>query len=108
MIAFRLSFVGVCAALLAGCATDGHAPASQRAAAVRCDDAVTQGTGFGQGEARAVAVASMRNQVGDVRGYLVSQGASRVHPTARSVRCHNHPFGGGLVQCTAVTRFCGR
>jgi hypothetical protein len=97
--------------LLSGCATQGNNSSSSRAreipGQIRCDEAVSQGVGFGQGQARAVAVSGLRNQLDDVRGYLVSQGIRRVRPTGKSVSCHNHPFGGGLVQCTAVTRFCG-
>ena len=109
MINYRLAFASACcAALLAACATENRAPNGTRSTALRCDDAVSRGVGFGQGQARAVAVASMRNQVGDVRGYLVSQGARHVRSTNQSVTCRSHAFGGGLVQCTAVTRFCGR
>jgi ABC-type Fe3+-hydroxamate transport system substrate-binding protein len=108
--AAALSFAlpAVMAVLLSGCATNGNNSSNSRSSQIRCDEAVSQGVGFGQGEARAVAVSGLRNQVGDVRGYLVSQGVRRVRPTGKSVSCHNHPFGGGLVQCTAVTRFCGR
>lgn len=91
--------------LAGGCVT---APTSApQKYVMRCDEAVTQGTAFGRGEARAIAVNSLKNQVGDVRGYLVSQGLRRVRPVERSVTCRPHALGNGLVQCTAVTRFCG-
>ena len=96
------------AVLLSGCATYSNNSSNNRASQIRCDEAVSQGVGFGHGQARAVAVSGLRNQLDDVRGYLVSQGVRRVRPTGKSVSCHSHPFGGGLVQCTAVTRFCGR
>jgi hypothetical protein len=108
MIDIRFGLAAVLAIPLAGCATHGNNSSSGNASQIRCDEAVAQGVGFGKGQARAVAVSSIRNQVDDVRGYLVSQGVRHVRPTDKSVTCHNHPFGGGLVQCTAVTRFCGR
>ncbi len=98
--------VSVALSVIAGGCVTAPAPATQKYV-MRCDEAVTQGTAFGRGEARAIAINSLRNQIGDVRGYLVSQGLRRVRPTERSVSCRPHALGGGLVQCTAITRFCG-
>jgi hypothetical protein len=108
MIKLRFEFAVLAAVVLSGCATQGDNVSTRRAAKIRCDEAVAQGVGFGQGQARAVAVSSIRNQVDDVRGYLVSQGAVHIRAIDKSVTCRPHTFGGGLVQCTAVTRFCGR
>jgi hypothetical protein len=96
------------AAALAGCATVSNDQTQVRKSSNRCDDAVAQGTAFGRGQAQAIAVNSLRNQVGDVRGYLLSQGLHRIRPAERSLTCRRSALGYGLIECTAVTRFCGR
>lgn len=110
MVQFRIAFPILALSALvvvigAGCATNERAP--QRTSQIGCDEAVAQGTAFGRGQARAIAVNSLANQAGDVRGYLLSQGFRQIRATGRSVTCRTHPFGNGLQQCTAVARFCG-
>lgn len=105
-VSYRVAVSLAVGVFAAGCVT--YSPYQNQTSAMRCDEAVTQGTAFGHGAARAIAVNSLKNQIGDVRGYLVSQGVRRVRPAERSVTCRPHALGGGLIQCTAVTRFCGR
>ncbi|MEQ1651570.1 MAG: hypothetical protein ABL897_03690 [Hyphomicrobium sp.] len=105
MILFRTCVSILALTLVSACASYDAAPPRQ--SAIGCDEAVTQSTAFGRGQATAIAVNSLRHQVSDVRGYLLSQGFRHVRPAGRSVTCRLHPFGAGLVQCTAVARFCG-
>jgi hypothetical protein len=104
---FRVCCAAVALGLLSGCASSGQNSNRVQTDPIRCDDAVSQGTAFGRGAARAIAVNSLRNQVADVRGYLLSQGLRRVRPANRSVTCRPSGLGYGLIQCTAVTRYCG-
>jgi hypothetical protein len=106
MVKVSVLLIAGVALLASGCATNAPGPA--RNASLRCDEAISQGTAFGPGEARAIAVNSLKHQVDDVRGYLLAQGLHRVRPAERSVTCGPSALGAGLVQCTAVTRFCGR
>ena len=106
MLSYRSVLAASAIAAAAGCAT--NAPTASHNPTFRCDEAVSQGTAFGRGQARAIAVNSLRYQVDDVRGYLLGQGLHRVRPAERSVTCSPSALGAGLVQCTAVTRFCGR
>ena len=77
-----------------------------------CEDAVADAIGPGRGQARAVAVAAMRQQFAEVKGYLVGTGFRRVkaHPT--QVSCKSYALATtvltGWMQCTASTRFCVR
>lgn len=98
----------VCCGLLPGCVT---APRMQRTPSyskLKCDEAVGTGIGYGRGSARAVAESSARQQLGDVRGYLLASGASRVRPSGSEVTCRPYALGGGLTQCVSVVRLCGR
>lgn len=108
MTSVRIASAAALAAIVAGCATESEAPRSARTSAFLCENAVSKGVGFGPGEARAVAVAGVHDQAGEVRGYLINQGIHHVRVTERSAACQPHAFGGGLVQCTAITRYCGR
>lgn len=107
MFPLRIAYFGLALplVLVSGCAS--YDPAPQRPAAIGCDEAVTQASAFGRGQARAIAVNSLQHQTGEVRGYLLSQGFRHIRPTGRSVTCRSHPLGNGLQQCTAVARFCG-
>jgi hypothetical protein len=108
MTRVRIASAVALAAIVSGCATESEAPRSTKSSSLVCEDAISQGVGFGEGEARAVAAAGVHDQTSDIRGYLVSQGIHRVRATERSVTCRPHAFGGGLVKCTAITRYCGR
>lgn len=99
-------FFALVLAAVAGCATETRNTASQKPD--RCDEAYSKATGFGAGQARAVAVNSARGQTTEVRGYLVSQGFRHIRPVANTVTCGPSALGSGLTDCTAVTRYCGR
>jgi hypothetical protein len=101
----RPTVAAVVVVLVAGCAS--YEPAPQQQSALGCDEAVSQGSAFGRGPARAIAINSLRYQIDDVRGYLLNQGFRHVRPAKRTVTCLDHAFGYGFVQCTAVARLCG-
>jgi hypothetical protein len=94
--------------LLAACVTAPEIRQPVSTSKLRCDEAVASAVGFGRGEARAIAENSARQQAGDVRGYLLSSGVSRVRRAGSQVSCRPFALGGGLTQCVAVHRFCGR
>lgn len=105
LLIIRPVFAGAMVLFGSGCAS--YEPAPRQQAALGCDEAVSQGSAFGRGQARAIAVNGLRYQIDDVRGYLLNQGFRHVRPAECSVTCRDHPFGYGLVQCTAVARLCG-
>lgn len=94
--------------VLSGCVTAPQAPRPTTSSSLRCDEAVGQAVSFGRGQARVIAERSARQQVSDVRGYLLGTGISRVRPAGSEVTCRPYALGGGLTQCVAVLRFCGR
>lgn len=95
-------------AALTGCVTAPQAPRPAATSGVTCDEAVGQAVSFGRGQARAIAGRSARQQISDVRGYLLGTGSSRVRPAGSQVTCRPYALGGGLTQCVAFLRFCGR
>lgn len=73
-----------------------------------CEVAAGQGTSVSPNAARAIAEAGVRQETADVRGALLVSGLHHIRAEPGSVSCHPYVLGGGLTQCTATRRFCGR
>ncbi len=96
------------AMLAAGCATVPGPERQHSDAKFICDEAVGTGVGVSRGSARMIADSSARLQISDVRGYLLASGVSRVRKSSGTTTCRPYALGGGLTQCVAVVRLCGR
>lgn len=94
--------------LLAACVTAPHVRRPVSYAKIRCDEAIGTAVGYGRGRTGAIAQRSARQQVDDVRGYLLGSGTSRVRPAGSQTSCRPYTLGGGLTQCVSVIRLCGR
>ncbi len=103
------SMVLVALALFAsGCATVPGPERQRSNQKFICDEAVGTGVGISRGAARMIADGSARQQIADVRGYLLASGASGVRKRSSATTCRPYALGGGLTQCVAVVRLCGR
>ena len=76
-----------------------------------CDTATGTATSYSRGVALARAERSLRTQVPDARGDLVSTGVRRVRLVATRRTCEPYRMfgaGTGLVTCRVQARLCGR
>lgn len=76
-----------------------------------CDTATGTATSYSRGLALARAERSLRTQVPDARGDLVSTGIRRVRVVATRRTCEPYRVfgtGTGLVTCRVQARLCGR
>ena len=76
-----------------------------------CETATGSGTSYSRGVALARAERSLRTQVPDARGDLVSTGVRRVRVIATRRSCEPYRVfgtGTGLVTCKVQARLCGR
>jgi hypothetical protein len=74
----------------------------------QCETATGQGTSVSPSYARALAEAGVRNDIADVKGALLVSGLRRVRAEPMAVTCRPYVLVGGLTQCKAIRRFCGR
>ena len=91
---------------LAGCSAPyGESTTISR---IGCEEAVAQAVAGSRNEARASALASLTDQIGELKGYMLSTGYRRVGDRRPSVDCHAYPLAAGLTQCVATARLCSR
>ncbi len=108
---FHLAAVAVATMLLASCGSVRPTPKQNIAAIAPCDTVSASGTTYGQFRARQFAEKSLRFQIADLRGDLVSSGLRRVRVIAKRTTCRPYNvFGAGtsLTNCVAEARLCGR
>ena len=74
----------------------------------QCEVANGQGTAAGQNYARAIAESGVRQETADVKGALLVSGLRHIRAEPVHVTCRTYVLGGGLTQCLASRRFCGR
>ena len=105
-------FGAACAAIsICGCASindQDNRAGDHRTGRQGCDAASSEGTSASRSHARWLAEAGVRQQLPDVRGALLIAGFKRIHMQPVNVSCRPYALGGGLTQCSASRRLCGR
>ncbi|MEQ1716671.1 MAG: hypothetical protein ABL907_11910 [Hyphomicrobium sp.] len=107
-VLFRAACVQLVVLAVSACVPLERASIADRRPMARCAEAVADGLAAGRGHATALAMAGVRHQYDDARGYLLANGYRRVRVVQQEARCGPHPLGIGLVKCTAYARLCGR
>ena len=74
----------------------------------QCEVAAGHGTAASSSYARAIAEAGVRQETADVKGALLVSGLRHIRAQPVHVTCRPYVLGGGLTQCMASRRFCGR
>jgi hypothetical protein len=101
----RIVWAGfVPAALLMAC-SQGQQSRQLRAV---CEEAVAQAAAPGRASARLFALASVKYQVQEVRGFLLRDGYHGVREEKPAVVCGPYGLGLGLSRCIATVRLCSR
>ncbi len=98
----------VIASVLAACTGDGPRPVA--AARPGCEQATARAVASGSADARQSALASLKYDIQDVRGFMLKNGYRVVRADAPKVVCGPYPLavGLGLKTCVATADLCGR
>ena len=108
MIPVRFVLCGVAAAsvTLAGCSVPYGGGASVLKSG--CEEAVAQAVATNRSEASSLALASLKFQIGDLKGYMLAMGYRRLADRPASLDCHPYPLVGELTQCVATAKLCSK
>jgi hypothetical protein len=112
-------FAAALAAVVAVFAVGACAPAKTELAfrtppqprGLTCDTATAKVLTFGRSTARLYADIALKQQVGDLRGYMFNAGLRRIQVVQQTNDCVTASAGGvvgNLYQCTARAQMCGR
>ena len=91
---------------LAACGGDGTAAFS--VLQNRCEDAVARAVAPGASDARLSALASLKYEIQDLKGFLLRYGFNGVRARAPRVACGPYQLALGLKACVATAQLCER